>query len=60
MKLNQSATFSGWLGTMPEAWRDAFTKGRMETRELFASDARDLDEAARHIIAARNIETGHA
>jgi hypothetical protein len=60
MKFNQSSTFSGWLGEMPEAWRDAFTRGRIETRETLAKESSNLDEVARHVIAARDIGAGIA
>jgi hypothetical protein len=60
MRINQSTSFSGWLGNMPEAWRDGFIRGRMDTRESFANESSDMDEIARHINAARDIENGAA
>jgi hypothetical protein len=58
MKFNHSTSFPGWLGSMPDAWRNAFTRGRIDTREGFAKEATDLDELARHVIAAREIGAG--
>jgi len=53
-------SFSDWLGRMPRVWRDAFTRGRVDTRTAFAKESTDLDEISRHVIAARDIGAGAA
>lgn len=51
-------SFPDWLARMPRVWRDAFTRGRVDTRTVFAKESTDLDEISRHVIAARDIGAG--
>lgn len=53
-------SFPDWLGSMQGVWRDAFMRGRMNTRAVFAKESTDLDEISRHVIAARDIGAGAA
>lgn len=58
--MTEAQTFREWLASMPMAWREAFARGRQQTREQFAAEEENLDEIARHVKAAREIGAGTA
>lgn len=58
--MTMHADFRSFLAAMPLAWREAFQRGRQQTREQFAAEEENLDEIARHVKAARMIGSGEA